>query len=260
MASHPFVESYLDAWNRNDAAAVGGHLAKQGVYRDVPANHVQNRTELIESLEAFFEDAPHRYELVGKVVGSATTVAFQYRMVSLDSNSHDRELRTLRGAEFIELHRGRATSINDYYQLDEPLMESGVASPELAPRELKQRKYAKSGLGPKRIEQYKQRLERLIEDEALYLRPDLTLPHLAGRLDCSVNHVSQVINAGLGMSFFDWISQHRIEHAKTLLTQADAQPVLSIAYAVGFNSNSAFYTAFRKWVGTTPTAYRDKHG
>jgi AraC-like DNA-binding protein len=255
MGPEPFVKSYLEAWNRNDAQAVGEHLARDGVYRDIPAGLTQNREALIESLLEFFGDAPHRYELIGDVVCDAHRVAFQYRMVPLDPYADELGLKTVQGAEFIHMEKGLASSISDYYQLDQAIGESVSAG-----RTSGRRKYAKSGLSTARIERYKQRLKALMEAEALYLNPDLTLPRLAERLDCSVNHLSQVINAGLGMSFFDWVSQQRIERAKTLLKHDDPQPVLNIAYAVGFNSNSAFYAAFKKWVGTTPTAYRDRSG
>lgn len=254
---HPFVRSYLDAWNRNDARAVGDHLAENGVYRDIPAQLEQDREALVESLGEFFQQAAHRYELIGDVVAGDNTVAFQYRMVPLgpdqgNASVGQESLEAIRGAEFIQLAGDKALSIHDYYQLQEPPVranEGAVASLD--------RKYAKSGLGKRRIKRYMEELERLMRDESLYLSSDLTLPRLAKRLGCSVNHLSQVINAGFGMSFFDWLSQYRIEHARALLRETEPQPVLSIAYAVGFNSNSAFYTAFKKWVGTTPTAYRD---
>jgi AraC-like DNA-binding protein len=77
-------------------------------------------------------------------------------------------------------------------------------------------------------------------------------------VDCSVNHLSQVINSGFGVSFFDYLNQYRIEHAKELLTTLDGQSnaILNIAFTVGFNSNSAFYAAFKKYVGQTPAQYR----
>jgi len=60
------------------------------------------------------------------------------------------------------------------------------------------------------------------------------------------------------MSFFDYVNQYRIEHARALLIELDGKSnaILSIAFAVGFNSNSAFYAAFRKCVGQTPAQYR----
>ena len=73
-----------------------------------------------------------------------------------------------------------------------------------------------------------------------------------------MNHLSQVINAGFEMSFFDYLNQHRIRQAKELLRDLDDQnaAILNVAFTVGFNSNSAFYAAFKKCVGQTPAQYR----
>ncbi len=96
-----------------------------------------------------------------------------------------------------------------------------------------------------------------MNEHQLFLQSGLTLPRLAETVGCSVNHVSQVINAGFGVSFFDFINAYRIEHAKKLLDNLDERgAVLNIAFSVGFNSNSAFYAAFKKHVGMTPTQYR----
>ena len=97
-----------------------------------------------------------------------------------------------------------------------------------------------------------------MRSQRLYLRPDLTLPELAKAVGCSVNHLSQVINSGFGRSFFDYVNRYRIDRAKELLSELDghADSVLNIAFSVGFNSNSAFYTAFKKAVGEAPAQYR----
>jgi AraC-like DNA-binding protein len=97
-----------------------------------------------------------------------------------------------------------------------------------------------------------------MQSQQLFLSSDLTLPKLAQAVDCSINHLSQVINSGFGMSFFDYLNQFRIEHAKTLLSRLDSQSsaILNIAFTVGFNSNSAFYSAFKKCTGRTPAQYR----
>ena len=145
-------------------------------------------------------------------------------------------------------------NITDFYEL--PGMSPSARIQQLVEHKAAQPKYAKSGLSDELLERYKNRLKRIMKSRRLYVRPDITLPHMALTIDCSVNHLSQVINSGLGMSFFDFVNHHRIEMAKELLTDPDGRfnTVLNIAFAVGFNSNSAFYTAFRKHVGQTPAS------
>ena len=97
-----------------------------------------------------------------------------------------------------------------------------------------------------------------MKSDELFLRSDMTLPKLAEAVGCSVNHLSQVINAGFSMSFFDYLNRYRIDYARQLLSALDDSncAILNIAFTVGFNSNSAFYAAFKKCVGQTPAQYR----
>jgi len=121
----------------------------------------------------------------------------------------------------------------------------------------RQQKYAKSGLTDEQLLFYKGELDHIMESGQVFLRPGLTLPKLADAVGCSVNHLSQVINAGFGVSFFDYVNRHRVEHARALLNGLEDQgAVLKVAFAVGFNSNSAFYAAFKKHVGMTPAQFR----
>lgn len=248
-----FVESYFDAWNHHDPRAVADHLTADGIYRDVPENTQRNHDELIVMLTEFFAAYPHHYELIGDILADQKTIAFQYRMYS--KVKVDNDTNVVHGAEFITLNGDAAASIVDFYELpgtERPrqLAEATTAVPRSS-------KYAKSGLGQKQLRDYMERLEELMHSEHAYLRADLTLPRLASTLDCSVNHLSQVINAGFGMSFFDYVNRFRIEHAKAMLCDAGGQSaVLNIAYSVGFNSNSAFYAAFKKYVGQTPAQFR----
>ena len=94
--------------------------------------------------------------------------------------------------------------------------------------------------------------------DKVYLESELTMPKLAKLVKCSVNHLSQAVNSGFGMSFFDFLNSYRIEEAKAMLSQSkpQSQAILDISFAVGFNSNSAFYAAFKKATGQTPAQYR----
>ena len=68
----------------------------------------------------------------------------------------------------------------------------------------------------------------------------------------------QIINEKMGRNFLDFVNQYRVEEAKGMLTDENRNhlTVLSIAYDAGFNSKTAFYSAFKKQTGTSPTKYR----
>lgn len=249
MQATEFVRSYIDAWNDCDPVAVGNHLSRHLMYLDVPENVRRTKSELVTSLDQFFSSHRHRYELIGEVAEGPNTIAFQYRICPhvYDGNTGTEAVQ--RGAEFITLDGDAAISVYDYYDLPEQPAEHSTAHGE---------KYAKSGLSADRLAEYRARLEHAMSVDRLYLRSDLTLPKLAAIVDCSVNHMSQVINSGVGLSFFDYLNRHRVDHAKELLASGRGQggAVLNVAFAVGFNSNSAFYAAFKKYVGETPAQYR----
>lgn len=256
MRATEFVESYFDAWNHRDPEAVADHLASDGIYTDIPENVHRTHDELIVTLKDFFSTYQHRYELIGEILRGRDTIAFQYRMTPLPHGRNGGPPVSYEGAEFITLHGGAAITIIDYYDIPGISQPSNVAS--ISSRQVHGPKYAKSGLSDDQLLSYKTRLEQVMGSQQVYLRSDLTLPELAKAVDCSVNHLSQVINSGFSMSFFEYVNQFRIDHAKGLLTELDGQSsaVLNIAFSVGFNSNSAFYAAFKKCVGQTPAQYR----
>ena len=256
MRAAEFVESYFDAWNHCDPKGIADHLAVGGIYCDVPENVQRSHDELIASLTDFFSNFQHRYELIGEILTSRDTIAFQYRMCPFGYCTGSSSLTTFRGAEFITLNGDAAMSIIDYYDIPDLPKPANVVSQ--TSRHVQQSKYAKSGLNSDQLCEYKTRLDQIMLSQQAYLRPDLTLPKLAEAVDCSVNHLSQVINAGFGMSFFDYLNQYRIGHARKLLARIGDRnnAILNIAFSVGFNSNSAFYAAFKKCVGQTPAQYR----
>lgn len=256
MRATKFVDSYIDAWNHCDAKGVAEHLTPDGVYRDVPENIQRTQEELIGSLSRFFSEYKHRYELIGEALSNRGSIAFQYRtLVISEKGDHAPTAAPYNGAEFMTIRGDAALTITDYYEVP------GIARPPALARATTRtpaKKYAKSGLDDEHMNHYMQRLTNVMKVEQHFLEPNLTLPKLAATVGCSVNHLSQVINSGFGVSFFDYVNQYRVAHAQDLLTTLDGKngAVLNIAFSVGFNSNSAFYAAFKKHVGQTPAQYR----
>jgi AraC-like DNA-binding protein len=83
---------------------------------------------------------------------------------------------------------------------------------------------------------------------------------LAAKIKLRPHHLSQILNEQLRKSFYDYINEHRVAHAKQLLaTDAYASmSILDIAFASGYKNKVSFYTAFKRFVGMTATRYREE--
>lgn len=140
----------------------------------------------------------------------------------------------------------------------QPGVFNGYALTDLSAMEAATARYRNSGLTEGAAGELFQRLEKLMRNAQLYQANDICLEGLAERLGTSKHHLSQVINERSGLNFFGYVNRHRIEEAKTLLTTTSKEQlhVIEIAYQVGFNTKAAFNNAFKKFAGTTPTAYR----
>jgi AraC-like DNA-binding protein len=94
--------------------------------------------------------------------------------------------------------------------------------------------------------------------EKPFLDPQFSLPVLARRLGISTHHLSQILNEEIGQNFFDFLASYRIEEAKKILSDEEYSyiKIEEIAQMVGYNSKSAFNTAFKKIAGSTPSEFK----
>ena len=121
-------------------------------------------------------------------------------------------------------------------------------------------KYERSALDEESSKMLFDELQSLMASEHPYLNHGLTLAQLAENLGISSNYLSQIINQQTGHSFFDYINSHRVDSAKLVLTDPSRArlSILTIAMDAGFNSKSAFYAAFKRHAGITPSQYRQR--
>jgi AraC-like DNA-binding protein len=120
-------------------------------------------------------------------------------------------------------------------------------------------RYRKSGLDETRSASIARGLNELLEVERCYLESTLDLPSLARRLSVRPQELSEVISTVFGSTFYELVNHARVEAAKALLQEPQAQrrKMLDIAMSVGFSSQSTFYSQFKRVTGKTPVAYRD---
>ncbi|MCC5023725.1 MAG: AraC family transcriptional regulator [Candidatus Synoicihabitans palmerolidicus] len=117
-------------------------------------------------------------------------------------------------------------------------------------------KYSKSSLDVARRARILRNLETVLVTEGQCEDSMISLQSLSRSLKEKPHYVSQVINQDLGTNFYELVNRYLITRAQQLLIAAPNDTVLEIALTVGFNSKSTFNTAFRRYTGTTPTAFR----
>lgn len=120
----------------------------------------------------------------------------------------------------------------------------------------KLKKYEQSKIQKLDVNRILSELKELMEKDKIFLEEKITLPELARELKISSHQLSEILNERMNKKFYDYINEYRIMEAKKLLTLNPEDTILSIAYAVGFNSKSAFNKAFKAYIGETPNSYR----
>jgi AraC-like DNA-binding protein len=102
------------------------------------------------------------------------------------------------------------------------------------------------------------KLHEIMSVRKAYRDERISLKGLASELSVTAHQLSEIINTRLGTSFYAMVNEYRVREAKELLVRHPERTILAIAFDVGFNSASAFYNAFRRVAGVTPTRYREE--
>ncbi len=99
-----------------------------------------------------------------------------------------------------------------------------------------------------------------LDNNEIYLNPELTLRDLAETIGSTEKKVSYFLNQNLDSSYAELINKYRVEKFK--IEVADPKntslSVVGIALNCGFPSKSSFYRAFKSQVSMTPSEYIKK--
>jgi AraC-like DNA-binding protein len=104
----------------------------------------------------------------------------------------------------------------------------------------------------------KPKLVELMQTQKPYLNSELGLSDLAMMLQLNTYELSYLINAGFENNFYGFVNSYRVEESKTLLNSPKHQhlSMIGIAFEAGFNSKTAFNTAFKKMTGLSPSEFK----
>lgn len=113
----------------------------------------------------------------------------------------------------------------------------------------------------KKAEEAYQAIEKAFATDKPYLDDSLTVDMLSESINLPSHLISRAINTYAEKHFFDYVNSYRIEEAKRLLLDEEAQKTYTIegiAGLCGFKNKTSFNKAFKKFTGQTPSAYRQQ--
>ncbi len=90
-----------------------------------------------------------------------------------------------------------------------------------------------------------------------YAKEDLTLEDVARHVNLAPSYLSFIFKQEAGTNFVDFLNQIRLEKAKQLLMISDCKSY-EVSYKVGYNNPTYFSTIFKKYVGVSPTEYKNR--
>lgn len=84
------------------------------------------------------------------------------------------------------------------------------------------------------------------------------IAHIAKQFHYNKTYLGRLFKKETGMNIKDYINLQRIEKAKHILSTSD-EPIISVAYQVGFNNVTYFNRVFKEFTSFSPSQYRCSH-
>lgn len=131
-----------------------------------------------------------------------------------------------------------------------------IASAAINVRESSQKDMAKNSSASGSLARNNQAIQDACNIVLTEFSEPLSLGSVAERVGFSKFHFERVFKENMCMTFYQYVTNVRISHSKTLL----ADPSLSItdiAVSCGFSSSSSFSRTFRQETGNTPSDFRN---
>jgi len=107
-----------------------------------------------------------------------------------------------------------------------------------------------------------QKADSCMKEVQPYLHPDFNLAHFSVLTKIPVHHLSFYFREEKKQHFNEYRNNWRITHAKNLIKEGKASllTIEAIGLLSGFSSRNAFFTAFKKAEGISPSAFSEQFG
>jgi len=102
----------------------------------------------------------------------------------------------------------------------------------------------------------KSQLEKVMAEQFLWKQENLKLDDLARAAGIKNHNLSQILNTCFKQNFYEFINSYRIKEYCEQIKQNPKLSTTELVFRIGFNSRTAFYRAFRRLNGMTPSEWR----
>jgi AraC-like DNA-binding protein len=247
------VDDYVRAWNARDLGALIAFFHKDGAIYDAFWMETCAGANLAEYFASVIEDEQHWVQRIGNVIPTEDGVIYRYGANELTEAGPGQ--RVYNGAEVIVIKDGKIASISDFYC--DPTQTSLEEVGRWAARHHGRLRTLGSGLPAVKATQIRDKLSNLMDDDKAFLDPNLTATEVADRIDCSVNHLNQVLTGEMGASFYSFLDKHRVYYARELLSRASDDPdyVYDVSTKAGFRTFEKFVRSFIRFFNTRPEEF-----
>ncbi|MCE7992515.1 MAG: AraC family transcriptional regulator [Roseivirga sp.] len=106
--------------------------------------------------------------------------------------------------------------------------------------------------------EYIKRISYVLDFIEKNLDADLSLELLAQKAHYSPYHFHRTFSTIIGESLNEYVGRKRLERIASVLLVEANKPIKELAYSYGFNSESSFSRAFKKYYGISPTRFKSE--
>lgn len=256
MNADEIVRRYVDAWNRQDVAGLLKLMHNGAAYYDAFWMETCVGRDLAQYFQDTIDQEPYWFEQIGETIITENGVTYRY-------SAHDRGASTigepiLYGAGILGIKDNKILNVTDIYC--SPVRSDLKAVAEVAAQRHGLTRHINDGLGAQQAARIKAGLYDSIEQDRVYLDPDITMSQIAEIVGCTLDQLSIVLESHFGASFAEFVDAQRINYAKELLASSPDEPDVlhKIAISSGFRSESEFRKRFAEFVGITPRVFYSK--
>ncbi len=187
---------------------------------------------VVANIEQYVQGFPFHYDYMNLKLLEMVRVLAEYC----------RNMNIKLAVENLEVHFQKTKDLLDFFELFREMIKNALDS-EINSTESKKEKF----------------IQGVCEYLDAHFAEDISISDIAEYFNVSDGYLSRAFKQMKDQSVIEYISEKRIENARSLLLESDL-PIEQIAQLSGYRTHHYFTKKFKEKFGCTPTQYRDRFG